>query len=159
MGGAIFTLADFALALASNIGMPPSVSVSSAIDYMKRGLSERIRTPDDSDWCRTATTRAPCGALAHAAMKRDEPLGHGGLDGGGGHVLGAEGVHPDAHQDALREAIIETVIRPVFEAEGVALADDCEIYVNPTGRFVIGGPMGDASKDSSTPWAMSEDCS
>ena len=37
-----------------------------------------------------------------------------------------------------------TVIRPVFEAEGVALADDCEIYVNPTGRFVIGGPMGDA---------------
>ena len=34
--------------------------------------------------------------------------------------------------------------RPVFEAEGVALANDCEIYVNPTGRFVIGGPMGDA---------------
>ena len=32
----------------------------------------------------------------------------------------------------------------MFEAEGVALADDCEIYVNPTGRFVIGGPMGDA---------------
>ena len=26
----------------------------------------------------------------------------------------------------------------------MALADDCEIYVNPTGRFVIGGPMGDA---------------
>ena len=49
-----------------------------------------------------------------------------------------------AQQDALREAVIETVIRPVFEAEGVALADDCEIYVNPTGRFVIGGPMGDA---------------
>ena len=50
----------------------------------------------------------------------------------------------DIEQDALREAVIETVIRPVFEAEGVALADDCEIYVNPTGRFVIGGPMGDA---------------
>ena len=50
----------------------------------------------------------------------------------------------DIEQDALREAIIETVIRPVFEAEGVAMADDCEIYVNPTGRFVIGGPMGDA---------------
>ena len=50
----------------------------------------------------------------------------------------------DIEQDALREAIIETVIRPVFEAEGVAMAEDCEIYVNPTGRFVIGGPMGDA---------------
>ena len=50
----------------------------------------------------------------------------------------------DIEQDALHEAIIETVIRPVFEAEGVALSDDCEIYVNPTGRFVIGGPMGDA---------------
>ena len=50
----------------------------------------------------------------------------------------------DIEQDALREAIIETVIRPVFEAEGVAMTDDCEIYVNPTGRFVIGGPMGDA---------------
>ncbi len=50
----------------------------------------------------------------------------------------------DIEQDALREAIIETVIRPVFEAEGVTLSDDCEIYVNPTGRFVIGGPMGDA---------------
>ncbi len=50
----------------------------------------------------------------------------------------------DIATDALREAIVETVIRPVFEAEGVALSDDCEIYVNPTGRFVIGGPMGDA---------------
>ena len=35
-------------------------------------------------------------------------------------------------------------MRPVLEAEGVALADDAEIHVNPTGRFVIGGPMGDA---------------
>ncbi|WP_304425824.1 methionine adenosyltransferase [uncultured Adlercreutzia sp.] len=50
----------------------------------------------------------------------------------------------DIEQDALREAIVETVIRPVFEREGVELAEDCEIYVNPTGRFVIGGPMGDA---------------
>ena len=50
----------------------------------------------------------------------------------------------DIDQAALRDAIVETVVRPVFEAEGVALADDCEIYVNPTGRFVIGGPMGDA---------------
>jgi S-adenosylmethionine synthetase len=52
----------------------------------------------------------------------------------------AEGVD----QETLRVAILETVIRPVFEREGVKIADDCEIFVNPTGRFVIGGPMGDA---------------
>ncbi|MFR7737859.1 MAG: methionine adenosyltransferase domain-containing protein, partial [Eggerthella lenta] len=33
---------------------------------------------------------------------------------------------------------------PVLEREGVALADDAELNVNPTGRFVVGGPMGDA---------------
>ena len=46
--------------------------------------------------------------------------------------------------DELRAAIVEHVVRPVLEAEGVELAEDAEIHVNPTGRFVIGGPMGDA---------------
>ena len=46
--------------------------------------------------------------------------------------------------DELRAAIVERVVRPVLEAEGVELAEDAEIHVNPTGRFVIGGPMGDA---------------
>lgn len=50
----------------------------------------------------------------------------------------------DVSQEDLREAIIENVIKPVFEEEGIELSDDAEIYVNPTGRFVIGGPMGDA---------------
>ncbi|MDO4183475.1 MAG: methionine adenosyltransferase [Coriobacteriia bacterium] len=44
----------------------------------------------------------------------------------------------------IREDLITHVINPVFEAEGVKVADDVEIYVNPTGRFVVGGPMGDA---------------
>ena len=48
-----------------------------------------------------------------------------------------------AHDD-LRTQIIENVIDPVLAREGVALAEDAEIHVNPTGRFVIGGPMGDA---------------
>jgi len=34
MGGVIFTLADFALAVASNVGQPPTVSVSNTIEYM-----------------------------------------------------------------------------------------------------------------------------
>ena len=46
--------------------------------------------------------------------------------------------------DELRAAIVEHVVRPVLEAEGVELAEDAEIHVNPTGRFVVGGPMGDA---------------
>lgn len=44
----------------------------------------------------------------------------------------------------LRAELIQQVINPVFEEEQVTVADDVEIFVNPTGRFVIGGPMGDA---------------
>jgi len=44
----------------------------------------------------------------------------------------------------LYDQLLEHVIKPVFKAEGVVLADDAEIYVNPTGRFVVGGPMGDS---------------
>jgi S-adenosylmethionine synthetase len=42
----------------------------------------------------------------------------------------------------IRPDLIEHVIGPVFEAEGVDWSD-ANVYVNPTGRFVIGGPMGD----------------
>ena len=43
----------------------------------------------------------------------------------------------------IREDMIEKVITPVFDEENVNW-DGAEIYVNPTGRFVVGGPMGDA---------------
>ena len=49
---------------------------------------------------------------------------------------------PDITQEEIRAAIIEHVITPVLPADMVD--DDLKIYVNPTGRFVIGGPMGDA---------------
>lgn len=49
---------------------------------------------------------------------------------------------PDINHADLRESVIEHVIMPIIPAE---LRDDkLKIYVNPTGRFVIGGPMGDA---------------
>jgi S-adenosylmethionine synthetase len=44
--------------------------------------------------------------------------------------------------DRLRDDIIEMVIRPVIPTELRQV--DPKIHVNPTGRFVIGGPMGDA---------------
>ena len=44
----------------------------------------------------------------------------------------------------IHDDLIAHVINPVFEEEGVKTSDDLEIYINPTGRFVVGGPMGDA---------------
>jgi S-adenosylmethionine synthetase len=49
---------------------------------------------------------------------------------------------PDVTQEEIRAAIIKHVIMPVLPSE--LLDDKLKIYVNPTGRFVIGGPMGDA---------------
>ena len=48
---------------------------------------------------------------------------------------------PHIGEADLREAVIEEIIKPVL---GEWLADKPTIHVNPTGRFVIGGPMGDA---------------
>lgn len=46
--------------------------------------------------------------------------------------------------ETLRAGLIEHVIEPVLKSAGVNIAQDMEIHINPTGRFVIGGPMGDA---------------
>ncbi|MDR0513947.1 MAG: methionine adenosyltransferase [Coriobacteriaceae bacterium] len=46
--------------------------------------------------------------------------------------------------ERLRADLIEQVIDVVFTREGVAVSGDLQILVNPTGRFVIGGPMGDS---------------
>ncbi len=49
---------------------------------------------------------------------------------------------PEISQEEIRSSIIEHVINPVIPDN---LKDDkMDIYVNPTGRFVVGGPMGDA---------------
>ena len=50
----------------------------------------------------------------------------------------------DVLRSEIKKDLIEHVINPTFENEGVKLSKDVEIYVNPTGRFVVGGPMGDA---------------
>ncbi|TMG25728.1 MAG: methionine adenosyltransferase [Chloroflexi bacterium] len=49
---------------------------------------------------------------------------------------------PDARQERIRSDIVETVILPTIPRE--LRASDPIMHVNPTGRFVTGGPMGDA---------------
>ncbi len=46
-------------------------------------------------------------------------------------------------QEDIIDAVRTHVIRPVLEPSGYFTEKDCEIYINTTGRFVVGGPMGD----------------
>ena len=48
---------------------------------------------------------------------------------------------PEIAQNMLKEAIIDEIIKPVIPAN--LLTKNTQFLVNPTGRFVIGGPMGD----------------
>ncbi len=50
---------------------------------------------------------------------------------------------PEVTQEQIREEIIERVIVPELP-EALFDRDRCTIHINPTGRFVIGGPHGDA---------------
>lgn len=50
--------------------------------------------------------------------------------------------NPDVTLKEIREDVIEKVIRPVVPAD-ILDEENVKYYINPTGRFVIGGPMGD----------------
>jgi S-adenosylmethionine synthetase len=49
---------------------------------------------------------------------------------------------PDVSYEELRARVIEAIVRPVLPSH--LLDEETRIFVNPTGRFVIGGPQGDA---------------
>jgi S-adenosylmethionine synthetase len=49
--------------------------------------------------------------------------------------------HPDVTHEQIKEAVIEEIVKPVFPKH--MLKDDTKYLINPTGRFVIGGPLGD----------------
>lgn len=48
---------------------------------------------------------------------------------------------PDISEENVAEAVIEEIIKPVLPEKWVS--DQTKFFINPTGRFVIGGPMGD----------------
>lgn len=48
---------------------------------------------------------------------------------------------PEISQEDLREAVTDEIIKPVI---GSLLTDDPILHINPTGKFVTGGPLGDA---------------
>ena len=49
--------------------------------------------------------------------------------------------NPNVNMDELKKDIIEKIIKPTMPEN--MIDDNTKIYVNPTGRFVIGGPLGD----------------
>ena len=49
---------------------------------------------------------------------------------------------PDVHMKDMKEDIIEKVIKPVVPKK-LLDEENVKYYINPTGRFVVGGPMGD----------------
>jgi S-adenosylmethionine synthetase len=48
---------------------------------------------------------------------------------------------PDVSQEDLHEAVMEEIIKPVLPSNW--LSADTKIFINPTGQFIIGGPVGD----------------
>ncbi|HEB63184.1 MAG TPA: methionine adenosyltransferase, partial [Gammaproteobacteria bacterium] len=49
--------------------------------------------------------------------------------------------NPEVSNDIIHEAVMDEIIKPVLPAEW--LSDKTRFHINPTGRFVIGGPVGD----------------
>jgi len=51
--------------------------------------------------------------------------------------------NPDVSYETIRETILNEIIKPVLEPTGL-LDENTEYHINPTGRFVTGGPDGDS---------------
>ena len=49
--------------------------------------------------------------------------------------------NPSISQDKLRDAVMDLIIKPVLPAEWIS--KDTQFHINPTGQFIIGGPVGD----------------
>ncbi len=50
---------------------------------------------------------------------------------------------PDVDARTLEEGVMEHILRPVLPSEWLAACEREKIHINPTGKFIIGGPVGD----------------
>jgi S-adenosylmethionine synthetase len=101
--------------------------------YLAHNLSRRlmhVRKNGELPWLRPDGKSQVTVEYAHGKPKRVDT------------VLISTQHAPEIGQNEIREAVIDAVINPIIPEE---LRDkNLKIYVNPTGRFVIGGPMGDS---------------
>ncbi|MDX2162744.1 MAG: methionine adenosyltransferase [bacterium] len=106
--------------------MPLTISLS---HQLTRRLAE-LRKSDQIAWLRPDAKSQVTVEYAYGRPKRVDTV-----------VISTQHA-PEVSQDEIRAAVIEQVIKPIIPA---ALLDaDTRYFVNPTGRFVTGGPMGDA---------------
>jgi S-adenosylmethionine synthetase len=89
------------------------------IEWLRPDGKSQVSVEYEDD--RPVGVRTVVVSTQHAEQNRSRPLGH----------------------DTIREAVVEEVIRPVLEKAGFD-QDRTKFLINPTGRFVIGGPHGDA---------------
>ncbi len=101
--------------------------------YLAHNLSRRlaeVRKNGELPWLRPDGKTQVTVEYAHGRPKRVDTV-----------LISAQHA-PEIGQKEIREAVIDSVIYPIIPA---AMRDDkLKIFVNPTGRFVVGGPMGDA---------------
>lgn len=50
--------------------------------------------------------------------------------------------NPEVSHNTIKDTVIEQIIKPVLDPTGL-IDKDTKFYINPTGRFVVGGPFGD----------------
>jgi S-adenosylmethionine synthetase len=146
-----------------------SCAVLSAVDPQSPDIAMGVDTGGAGDQglmfgyaCRETPTYMPLPiSLAHQLTRRLAEVRRGGSlgwlrpDGKSQVTVEYEGTRPrrvhtvvistqhgaEVTLEEIREGIIEQVIRPVIPA--ALLDDDTIFHINPTGRFVVGGPQGD----------------
>ncbi len=89
------------------------------IDWLRPDGKSQVSVEYEDD--RPVAVRTVVVSTQHAERRGSRQLGHG----------------------TIREAVIEEVIKPVLDAAGMEYRGT-KFLINPTGRFVIGGPHGDA---------------
>lgn len=106
--------------------MPMTISLA---NKLVRRLS-KLRKSGQLDWLRPDAKSQVTVEYAYGKPKRIDAI-----------VISTQHA-PDITQEEIRTLVIEHVIKPVVPEEYID--DKTRFYINPTGRFVVGGPLGDA---------------